>query len=158
MIQRVQTLFLLLALAAMILGFFFPLAVYLSDFQYYKLYMCRLESMVPEAASPFGILYFLPLSALGTATALIIAITIFLYKKRILQMRMLRIAFLLDIVLIALLFFYYAPAVEREIGVSPDYTGTVGIYFPLIALLFIILANRYIQKDEKLVRAADRLR
>ncbi len=33
-----------------------------------------------------------------------------------------------------------------------------GIFFPIISLLFILLANRAIRKDENLVRAADRIR
>jgi hypothetical protein len=36
-------------------------------------------------------------------------------------------------------------------------TGTTAI-LPMIHVIFLSLANRYIQKDEKLVRAADRIR
>ena len=158
MIQRVQTLFLVLALAAMVVSFFFPMAVYLSELQYYKLYLYGIVSMVPDTGSPFSPMYVMPLAILAGITALLILVTIFLYRKRILQIRLLRIAFILDIALIGLLFFLYAPSLERETGVAPDYTSSMGIYFPLIALLFILLANRYIQKDERLVRSADRLR
>jgi len=33
-----------------------------------------------------------------------------------------------------------------------------GIYLPVIALIFNLLANRFIRRDEKLVRSVDRLR
>jgi hypothetical protein len=33
-----------------------------------------------------------------------------------------------------------------------------GLILPLFSFIFLILANRFIKKDEKLVRSADRLR
>jgi hypothetical protein len=68
------------------------------------------------------------------------------------------LAILLDIVLIALVFFVYASIIERNLLASPDYLDEAGIYFPLISLIFLILASRFIMKDEKLVRSVDRLR
>jgi peptidoglycan/LPS O-acetylase OafA/YrhL len=34
----------------------------------------------------------------------------------------------------------------------------IGLVAPVLVLVFVVLANRNIQKDEKLVRSADRLR
>jgi hypothetical protein len=73
-------------------------------------------------------------------------------------MKVVRLAILLEIVLIALIFFIYAKIIETNLMVSPEYLDEAGIYFPLIALIFLILANRSILKDEKLVRSIDRLR
>ena len=84
--------------------------------------------------------------------------SIFLYKDRITQMKIVRIAILLQIILIALIFFVYAKIIETNLAASPDYLDETGIYFTLISLVFLILANRSIMKDEKLVRSADRLR
>jgi hypothetical protein len=73
-------------------------------------------------------------------------------------MRLLRIAFLFMLIFIALIFFYYVPAIEKQLSTIADYKTEVGIYLPFIALILIIGADRYIQKDEKLIRSADRLR
>jgi hypothetical protein len=73
-------------------------------------------------------------------------------------MKVVRIAILLQIVLIALIFFVYAKIIETNLSASPDYLDETGIYFTLVSLVFLILANRSIMKDEKLVRSVDRLR
>ena len=158
MFQRIQTVFMFLAFVAGILVFFFPLASYLSDFYYYKLYIYQLKSMTPDAEKLFGSFFTVPLMIINILIIGIIGTAIFLYKNRPRQIQMLKMAFFLEIILIALIFFYNAPAIQRKIQVSPDYTGEIGIYLPLIALLFIFLANRFILKDEKLVKSSDRIR
>jgi len=39
-----------------------------------------------------------------------------------------------------------------------DYIREPGIYLPIVSVVFLVLANRFIMKDEKLIRSADRLR
>ena len=73
-------------------------------------------------------------------------------------MKVVRFAIFLEIVMVALIFFVYAKIIETNLFASPDYLEEAGIYFPLISLIFLILANRSIMKDEKLVRSVDRLR
>jgi hypothetical protein len=85
-------------------------------------------------------------------------LTIFYYKRRMLQVRLIRFVFLVEIIFIALIFFYYIPTIEETLNATADYMGIVGIYLPLGSLLLLILANRFIMRDEKLVRAANRLR
>lgn len=41
---------------------------------------------------------------------------------------------------------------------AADFTPGIGLAFPLLAILFLLLAARGIRKDEALVRAADRIR
>ena len=158
MIQRIQSLFMLIALIATILVFFFPLAGFLSDFSYYKLYIYQVKPLVPDAEKLFPSMFTLPLLLLNTFAGLAVGVALFAYKNRLRQIQILRFAFLLEIVEIGLIFFFYAPSVQRKTGITPDYTGEWGIYLPLLALLCIYLANRFVMKDEKKVRAADRLR
>ncbi len=158
MLQRIQTVFLLLAAAATICVFFFPLASFLSEFAYYKLYIYEFRSMTPDTVPVFSYLFTLPLVLLNAVAGLMSLITIFLYKKRVMQMRLLRLAIFLLLVFVALIFFYYAPTIEKEINAIPDYKSDYGIYLPFIALIFMILADKFIRKDEKLIRSADRLR
>ena len=73
-------------------------------------------------------------------------------------MRLVRIGIFLEIIFIGLIFFVYANIIDKNFSVKPDYLGEYGIYFPLATLVFLILANQFIGKDEKLVRSIDRLR
>lgn len=158
MIQRVQTLFLTGVVAITVVLFFYPIASFLSDFYYLKLYVYDLKSMTPDTEPIFSEYYVIPLLALHVAVGLISLITIFLYKRRMVQVRLVRFSFLLEIVFIALIFFYYIPQIEEQLEVVADYSGSVGAYLPLGSMLFLLLANRFIMRDEKLIRSADRLR
>jgi len=158
MIQRIQTVFLLVALLCAVLLFFFPLAGIYGDTSTYLFYVYEFRNMVPGEESVFNNLAVIPLAAINAAIALLALAGIFTFKNRLLQLRLVRFAIFLDIIMVALIFFIYAGIIERSVFVTPDYMSEAGIYFPLIALIFLILANRYIQRDERMVRSLDRLR
>jgi uncharacterized membrane protein YhdT len=158
MIQRIQSVFLLLAFLAAIALFFYPLAGIYSDLIAYKFYVYGFKNMVPGEASIFSFMTTFPLLLLNILAAALSATCIFLYKNRVRQAKLVRLAILLEIILVALVFFVYANIVERNLLATPDYLNEAGIYFPLISLIFNILAIRFIMKDEKLVRSVDRLR
>jgi len=158
MIQRIQTIFLSLAFLAAITLFFFPLAGIYSTSAAYKFYIYELKNMVPGEPSMFTFMTTFPLLLLNILVAALSVTCIFLYKNRVRQAKLVRLAILLDIIMIALVFFVYAKIVETNLNATLDYLDEAGIYFPLISLIFLILANRAIMKDEKLVRSVDRLR
>lgn len=81
---------------------------------------------------------------------------IFLFRNRPLQMKLSLLAVVLTVAGVAYGAFRYFTDAAAEIAsaVTPD----VGIALPVITLVFGLLARNYIQKDEKLVRSADRLR
>ena len=158
MIQRIQTIFLFLAFLVTVSLFFFPLAGIYSTNAAYKFYVYELRNMVPGEASIFSFMTTFPLLLLNILVGALSMASIFLYKNRILQAKIVRIAILTEIILIALVFFVYAKIIETNLFASPDYLDEAGIYFPLISLVFLILANRSVMKDEKLVRSVDRLR
>lgn len=142
MIQRIQTLFLFLASAAFFLAFVFPFATsseagagFLSD---------QLYNVFDHPA-------LMALAGLGGLVALV---SIFLFKNRGLQMRLA----LLTIVLSILLFVVAGLLVMTEQQGTAEYEESFGVALPILALIFGILANRFIQKDDKLVRSMDRLR
>jgi len=114
--------------------------------------------MVPDEESAFSFMTVLPLFLLNILAGILSLISIFLYRNRVMQMKLVRLAIFLDVILIALIFFIYGQIVERTLGVSPNYLDEIGVYFPLIMLVFLLLANRFIIRDERLVRSADRLR
>jgi hypothetical protein len=158
MIQRIQTVFLFLAFLATVALFFFPLAGIYSTSAAYKFYIYELRNMVPGEGSLFSFMTVFPLLLLNILVAAFTVTGTFLYKNRILQAKLVRFAILGNIIMIALIFFVYAKIIETNLFASPDYLDEAGIYFPLISMIFLILANRSIMKDEKLVRSVDRLR
>ena len=158
MIQRIQTLFLLIAGLALIALYFFPIASFFSELAYYKLFIYKLDLKGPEQADVFRKGLLLPLGIFNGITILVIFITILLYKKRRQQMRLVKLAILMNVILVALIFFVYASLIGKTLNTTADYSSDAGIYFTLITLIMLVLANRAILKDEKLVRSVDRLR
>jgi len=158
MIQRIQTLYLSLAFIAIALLFAFPLAQFFSDHGAYVFSVTGLKNMVPGEPKTFNPLIFLPLIIVAMGIALLVLFTIFQYKKRQMQVKLTSIGVLLSIALIMGIFFLYIPMIEKKVTIVPDYSKAFGIYLPLVALVFIVMANRAIKRDEKLVRSADRLR
>jgi hypothetical protein len=158
MIQRIQSVFLFLAFVATIALFFYPIAGIYSDLFTYKFYVYELKNMVPGEASLFTFMTTFPLLLLNIVVGVMAVGCIFLYKNRIRQAKIVRLAILLEIVFIALVFFVYAGIIEKNLNATPEYLEEAGMYFPLIALIFLILAYRFIIKDERLVRSADRPR
>jgi len=158
MIQRIQTVFLFLAAIAAMGLYFFPLAGIYSAEGTYMFYVDRFENMVPGTESIFNDMALIPLAVINLAIAVMAIVTIFFYKKRHLQLRLVRLTIFLDLVMIGLIFFLYGKMIDSALGVQPTYLEEVGSYFPLVVFVFLFLANRFIVKDEKLIRATDRLR
>ncbi|MCK5838688.1 MAG: DUF4293 domain-containing protein, partial [Bacteroidales bacterium] len=142
-------------LVASFVIFFFPLARYLSDIEYIKLYIYTVQNKVPDAEFIYNKFFNIPLIVIDVAVMALILTAIFNYKKRLLQVKMVNFGILLNIVLIVLMFFY-TDRISTSVSVTTSYeTGSV---FPLVCLVFLVLALRAIKRDEKLIRAADRLR
>lgn len=158
MIQRIQTVYIAIASIALIALYFFPLASYLSELSYSKLYLTHLASLTPGADPVVKDTLILPLAIFNGLIAIVGLASIFVYKKRTLQSRMVKLCILMTIILIALIFFVYSPLVGRLTATEANFTDGFGLYLILIAIAFFVLGNRGIIKDEKLVRSADRLR
>lgn len=87
---------------------------------------------------------------------LLAIIDIFLYNNRPLQIRLGMFAFIANIIGLILgiaLFFNDM----QNVGTDNIDDG-LGAYLPIVAGVLLLLAIRFIRKDEKLVRSADRLR
>lgn len=148
----------LIAFICNLLLFFFPIAGLYGDTSTYLFYIYKFENMVPGEANVFNNSAVLPLAVINGLVALLVGYSIFKYKDRILQIRLVRLALFLDVIMVALIFFVYAGIIERTLFVMPDYMSEAGIYLSLASPVFLLLANRYIQRDERMVRSMDRLR
>ena len=147
MIQRIQSLYLLLATAAYVCLFFLPFASFLSNGINYKLSILGVSA---DGGPPQGSIFLLA----GVILLIILTVSIiFMYKKRMLQNRLTAISLLLNLGLIAGMFFY-SDHVAKDATVNFE----VGSYIVLVPLVFLVLAIRAIRRDEMKIKAADRLR
>ncbi len=157
MIQRKQTLFLLLAALLVLSTWLFPIATYQTTGEVYELMTFGLYTAdgvkVPDAdvAVPFQIV----LSLIGAA----LIFSIFMYSNRKRQMRFVRGMYILMLAVIAFMFIT-DNSVQAYLGTDSQVAHQYGLSFvmPVIALILTFLADRGIQADEKLVRSMDRLR
>jgi drug/metabolite transporter (DMT)-like permease len=139
MLQRIQTIWLLLAFAC---GF---LTLKFSFFSGNKLDANNVNTYTSLLASSNILILILTVAIFMAAV-----IAIFLFKNRKLQLRIILVTFLVSLLNI---FLYYR---ETQKFVNGEYsiTATLTIAIPI----FLLLAARGIYKDEKLVKSMDRLR
>lgn len=156
MIQRKQTVFLLLAVIASVVLFFFPLAHFIGAKDSIVLYVQKIFSLVPDNKLEYGITFLLPMLVPNVFVILFSLLAVFLYKNRKLQMKIIQLNMFVEVVMIALFFFYDVHVLQSAAGSVPDYN--VGAIIPPIVLILLFLAYQGVRNDEKLVRSADRLR
>ncbi len=158
MLQRIQSVYLAVAALAIILLFFFPLATYYNELLgNYKFFIYGVTCMDPEPGVHFSLLFTFPLMVLALVSFILTVTTIFLYKKRFLQIRLCAFNLLTILVMIMVIFFFYATRISAMTGIEPSYNYT-GMIMPLVALVFLILSHRSIKHDEALVKSSERLR
>ena len=157
MIQRIQSLYLFAAAIMISMLLFFPVADFWGDISY-QFSAMGFHDLSPEADSPFHPMFSLPLFVFTICLTLLPLVAIVLYKNRKKQLLIIRLTLGLIIALLILIFFYYIPTIEKEILLTADYISAFGMFFPLLALFFIVLAQRGVIKDEKMIKSMDRLR
>jgi hypothetical protein len=158
MIQRIQTVYLTASVIACVLLFSFPMAKFINDVQGIYLLSVQGFKYLNTVDPPIFVNFWStsPLLFLNIASVIITAAAILSYKKRRSQLLLVNIAFLLNIILIGLVYLVYVGYAEKLSKVPASYQ--FGIFLPLISLVMLVLANRAIRKDEAMVRSADRLR
>ncbi|MEI6122591.1 MAG: DUF4293 domain-containing protein [Bacteroidota bacterium] len=147
MLQRIQSLYLLVVVIAYVLLFFFPVAQFSANGMVYSFSLLEITNGNSNSTIPLIIAVVLLI--------ITVLLTIFLYKKRVLQIKITGILVLAHIGFILALF-YAAGTVTKSVDAVATYDAAA--YIALVPLIFLVLANRAIRKDEKLVRSNDRLR
>jgi peptidoglycan/LPS O-acetylase OafA/YrhL len=136
MLQRIQTIWLLLAVIAAFLTL-------------------KFNSVVAEDLNR----QYTPLNALNSGTAVLIItiligliafITMFLYKNRPVQLRLCIAGILLQLVLV---FLYY-----KKASTFTSHSITIAVLLHLAVIVGFIFAASGINKDEKLIKDSNRLR
>lgn len=95
------------------------------------------------------------LSGLTILIAVIALTSIFLYRKRKIQMKLTMTLIITELLLILLLTYYAFSIISSYHAI---FVPTLYMLFPALCLIFSILAHSAISKDENIVRSYDRLR
>ena len=137
MIQRIQTIYLLLAFVVTgVLLFFFPLWT-MSDNKEYFFMQSQVYTII-----------------LGLSNSLTL-LSVVSYKKRQNQFVIGRLNIILNLILLGLF-------VYRSLNLSGETPAVsekgIGMFLPAVAIVLLVLANKAIKKDEDLVKSVDRLR
>ena len=162
MIQRRQTVYLLLSVIITALLFFMPLMSFNADGEVMRFTIFGIKN--PIETMSLSATYTWPLVVLTILMAVAPLVTIFLYKKRELQVRLCRLNMLVNIIFIGLVFLYYEADIQKIIAAveGDEYQLDVAYFFgmviPLVNLILEILAIRGIKKDIELLKSVDRLR
>lgn len=157
MIQRIQTVYLLLLIAALCSLFFIPLSSikvtadgivqdHVLSVNSHKIF----EGDVLKQTTPEVVLQIIDI-----AIILLALVTIFSFKKRKLQMLLCRLM-MVAVIIFVLLAFRETDAIAAMGTNKAIYQA--GAYIVIVSLLFIYLALNGIKKDEQLVRSSDRIR
>lgn len=156
MIQRKQTLYLLASGLLMLAMLFLTFAKITTQDMVYAFKATGLEDLSGEIVQPSWVLF-----GLTAAITLISFISIFLYRKRILQMRLTIFNLLIKVGFYLLVFLVYRPSfIEAIVDTTQDLSMSITpwLAFPIVAMIFDYLAYRGIAVDEKTIRFMDRLR
>jgi len=153
MIQRIQTVYLLIIVALFAATLFMPLAVIQSGDQLFRFDASGLTTMDMEKQLVYPTWALFGLVAIITLVAFA---AIFLFKKRMLQIRFCIYNALLMLGFYGLFIFYiYNIKADLE---GASLSVKFALSFPLIGLILDYLAIRNIGADEALVRSLNRLR
>lgn len=96
------------------------------------------------------------LIALFAIAGLLAIVSVFLFNNRSLQMRLTIFAFIANLLGVVVAIIFYMQN-SQDLGEQAIDDGA-GIYMPIASFVLLLLAYRFINKDEKLVRSMDRLR
>lgn len=151
MIQRKQTLFLLIAVVLNFLCLIFPIGEFIPrgvgvNPLMYNLWIEDGQGSVSFASAPlFGILFL---------ETIVSVVTIFRYNNRRQQMKFCS----LNILLLVLWYITYAIVFSLNSIEDGGFKLHMVAIFPLISLILTMMAKRGVKADEALIRAADRIR
>jgi len=144
MIQRIQTIFYLLAAGSFGSLFHFPFA---------STATASTDVFSDKLYNVFDNPVLMVMAGLG---ALLGLVALLLFKNRSLQLKLGNVLIILSVFIpiVAVLLF-----MNQKDQINTDLIDDqAGIYIPVVSLIFAFLANRFVKKDEKTVRSMDRLR
>lgn len=154
MIQRIQTVYLVVITILTVLMLILPLAIFMGDSQQIILNAFSLDSV-------FGtqIISTKYMGILICIATLVPFVAIFLFKHRWIQIRLCIVEIVLQAGLIAYLA-YYIIRVNNSLAVFDLHSMSFALpdVFPVVNIILAVLAYRGVLKDEVLVKSLNRIR
>jgi hypothetical protein len=154
MIQRIQTVYLLIAALLVGLLFFVPFAEIVNG----KGEIYRFDAsgfFLMGTQSHEFIIGGLPVIALCVISTLFIVVTIFQYNNRAHQVTFSKLNIFMLLVLCGIIYYNVWRCLNLITG---NHSLKIYLAFPLIALILIYLAIKAIRKDQELLKSIDRIR
>jgi hypothetical protein len=155
MLQRIQSIYLFFTTLVILALYLFPLAhnVYV-DNQLINIMITGVYTIINGQQSHTQ--FFVALTAVTAIVALLPLVIIFLYKNRKLQ-----ITLCYSTVLVIIGYSFWVAQMAKTVtgGVTLALNNFgIGMFLCPLAIVLLILAIKAIQRDEKLIKSADRLR
>ncbi|MBO9700150.1 MAG: DUF4293 domain-containing protein [Sporocytophaga sp.] len=156
MIQRIQSVLLFFVAVVMVLTLFFPIWEKTEPQTGLKIIVNSFKAY--ETTNPGDAVYASSyIAAIAIVAAVTALISIFKYKNRLFQMKLGLVNSLLMSALIGAN--VYAIHEVKKIGFTLyEESFDIAFFLPIAGIILNMLANRFIRKDEELVRSVDRLR
>ena len=161
MIQRIQTIFLFLYIAALISTFFFPVWQKISfndqTNEVDVIVTGHVSSVIYDKAGEAIIYDNFWVGGFIIIACIIAAMSIFSFKNRLTQIKL----GTLNSLFTSLLVIYYLYEIFYNIDyvdIKDKISFLISFYLIFLAIFFNFLANRFIRKDELLVRESERIR
>ncbi len=159
MIQRVQSLFLIAVVVCLVTAQFFPVWQKLDATGETGALLKVTHTEIYSPPEPVSREYF-PTAVLGLLilVGIVVAVVaLFRFRNRMLQLKLGAVNSLVLAGFLGLSV-YFTFRMEQMIPLAGEGTYDFGMYLPAAALICNLLANRFIRKDEALVRSVDRIR
>ena len=153
MIQRIQTLFLLGGLGALLIVFFIPFASMTG--QDGILYLLQKNGILNTHSNQI-VIQALPLLLLINFSIILEFLCIFLFKNRRLQIRICIFNLVLIVGIAGLMYYYFAHA--KNVLETTLHHFKITAVLPIVGAILNYLAFRNILKDEILIKSVDRIR
>ena len=161
MIQRIQTIFLFLYIAALISTFFFPVWQKISfndqTNEVDVIVTGHVSSVVYDKAGDAIIIDNFWVGGFIIIACIVAAMSIFSFRNRLTQIKL----GTLNSLFTSLLVIYYLYEIFYNIDyvdIKDKISFLISFYLIFLAIFFNFLSNRFIRKDEILVRESERIR
>ena len=151
MLQRIQTVYLLLALILTVICLCLPVGFFVPDGMGASAVMNNLWVNTPNGGNDFSVW---PLFAFLVVTCPVCLFSIFLYSNRPLQSRLCVLCILLNIAWLA--FYAYKGFFSVEEGMH--FKMAFAAVLPVVSIILYALARKGILKDERLVKESESFR
>jgi glucan phosphoethanolaminetransferase (alkaline phosphatase superfamily) len=157
MIQRIQSVYLLMAVLFNIGMAFLPVFSLSEPDLNLRVYAFTQSVTDVSGASvtkpaPWLILFSISLAIIATI------VVIFMYKDRKKQIRLCYSLYILQALIIVLALVWITTNLQISLTEVIDKAHPLSLIFPVVSMWWIFMAQRAIKKDEELVRSVDRIR